>query len=258
MTYVAPEKTFMIRQKAAVAWFNIEQLVATAAKTIAASIIGPMSGRRELMAALDPPNGRQKGYLDLHDKGPELWLDYLADTGDGWNATASVAWLLGRDSLLLDEDGGPLPQPIPPGQEELQFEASEGQIILPQGSVLIAGGDRASADKRAALRKKGAQVLVLPTRGRRLTLAPLLEHLGGQAVTSLLVEGGAEIYASFLNEGLVDKLYLFYAPILIGGAGALGMVGGTGSVSVAGAVKVKPGKCRRLAGDILLEATLAI
>src|SRR5690606_22867005 len=98
---------FVIRREAAVSWFSIRQLMATAAKTIAASIVGPMSGRRELMAALDPPDERRKGYIDLTHLGPELWLDYLADTGDGWNATASVAWLLGRDALLIDRAGQP-------------------------------------------------------------------------------------------------------------------------------------------------------
>ncbi|MDR2213141.1 MAG: hypothetical protein LBE21_05895, partial [Pseudomonadales bacterium] len=139
--YVAPERQLYIRRKAAVRWFDLRQLLATAAKTIAATIVGPMSGRRELMAALDPLDGTNKNYVDLSQCGPELWLDYLADTGDGWNATTSVAWLLGRDALLLDREGQPTPQAIPPTQAELDLKASAEQILLPRGEVLIAGGD---------------------------------------------------------------------------------------------------------------------
>ena len=46
-----------------------------------------MSGRRELMAALEPKIGKPFDYSGQE----ELWLDYVADTGDGWNATTSVA-----------------------------------------------------------------------------------------------------------------------------------------------------------------------
>jgi diaminohydroxyphosphoribosylaminopyrimidine deaminase/5-amino-6-(5-phosphoribosylamino)uracil reductase len=120
--------------------------------------------------------------------------------------------------------------------------------------VLIAGGAGASERKREALRKRGAQVLSLPTAGGRLTLKPLLEHLGRRPVTSLLVEGGAEIFASFLNEGLADKLFLFYAPILIGGTKAIGMMGGVGAATVKEAVKLRPVRVTKMKGDLLVEA----
>ncbi len=145
MSYRAPPKAFTIRRQAPVSWFNINQLAATAAKTIAATIVGPMSGRRELMSALDPPDDKRNGYIDLGGYGGKagspLWLDYLADTGDGWNATTSVAWLVGRDSLLINRSGKPTPQPVPTGQGELDLEESDDNFVLPRGFMMIAGGD---------------------------------------------------------------------------------------------------------------------
>ena len=70
-------------------------------------------------------------------------------------------------------------------------------------------------------------------------MKPLLAYLGQNEVTSLLVEGGAEIFASFLNEKRADRLWLFYAPILIGGRSAKGMIGGRGAATVAEALTAR-------------------
>ncbi|MBI5586468.1 MAG: bifunctional diaminohydroxyphosphoribosylaminopyrimidine deaminase/5-amino-6-(5-phosphoribosylamino)uracil reductase RibD [Deltaproteobacteria bacterium] len=185
------------------------------------------------------------------------WVHRLRSRVDG--IVAGIGTVLADDPLLTPRLPGqrnrsPLRIIIDP---HLKMPP-EARLFTEPGPVLIAGGDGASEKKRAALRKKGAEVLSFPTVRNRLSLPPLLEYLGQRPVTSLLVEGGAEIYAAFLNEGLADKLYLFYAPILIGGTGAKGMVGGAGPATVAEAVKVKPGKCRRIGGDFLLEATLDI
>lgn len=123
---------------ARVSWFDIRQLSATAAKTLASTIIGSMSGRRELMAALEPD---AQDHFDLASE-DAVWLDYIADCGDGWNASYSVAWLAGRDALLLNRDGSPTPQPI---SDDCRVEAviaeSKEALRLPAGRALILGGD---------------------------------------------------------------------------------------------------------------------
>ena len=50
----------------------------------------------------------------------------------------------------------------------------------------------------------------------------------GASILSLLVEGGAETHASFFAGDLVDKVYAYVAPIVIGGREAPGPVGGQG------------------------------
>lgn len=50
-----------------------------------------------------------------------------------------------------------------------------------------------------------------------LNLQDLLERLWSQGLRSIMVEGGATTAASFLKAGLVNRLYLFSAPILLGG-----------------------------------------
>ncbi len=57
------------------------------------------------------------------------------------------------------------------------------------------------------------------------SLPAVLTRLAGHGITRLLVEGGASLATSFLASGLVDRLYVFSAPCLIGGDGAAGVQG---------------------------------
>ncbi|MCR6653446.1 MAG: hypothetical protein NVV73_18980 [Cellvibrionaceae bacterium] len=136
-SYQAKSAKFLVTPERQVKWFAVRQLLITAWQSLAATVIGPMTGRRELMSALD----REARPAADYSAREEIWLDYVADAGDGWNATLSVAWLLGRNSLVLREDGAPTPQPIPAGQEEVAPHL-QGAVHLPHGQALIFGGDQ--------------------------------------------------------------------------------------------------------------------
>ncbi|HMS83568.1 MAG TPA: hypothetical protein PKD12_07960 [Nitrospira sp.] len=138
-----PERSmldFSITRESKVSWFDMRQLTATAVKSLAATIVGPMTGRREIMAALAPAAEKIPEYTP--DSTGALWLDYIADTGEGWNATHSVMWLAGRDGLALSPDGKPTPQPIPSSGFQEGLPSIDGTIPLPHGKVLIFGGDQ--------------------------------------------------------------------------------------------------------------------
>ena len=136
--YKAPKARFRITQESQVKWFEVRQLVATAFKTLAATVIGSMSGRRELMAALDP----DPPYVADFSGQEDMWLDYVADTGDGWNATASIAWLVGRDAIALGPGHEPTPQPIPADcRTEADLSDEDHAHLLKRGEVLVFGGD---------------------------------------------------------------------------------------------------------------------
>jgi len=62
-----------------------------------------------------------------------------------------------------------------------------------------------------------AEVVKLPaTADGRVSLPDLLDELGKRNIISLLVEGGGEVHAAFFAQGLVDKVYAYIAPRLIG------------------------------------------
>jgi diaminohydroxyphosphoribosylaminopyrimidine deaminase/5-amino-6-(5-phosphoribosylamino)uracil reductase len=101
---------------------------------------------------------------------------------------------------------------------------------------------------------KRARVVVAPEREGRVDLAWTLDHLGKEKTTSLLVEGGGEVHASFLEAGLAQRVVFFYAPVILGGACARRAVGGAGFPTLALAPKLDQVRWRRLEPDLMLSA----
>ncbi len=87
------------------------------------------------------------------------------------------------------------------------------------------------------------------------TPAEALAGLGARGVTSLLVEGGAELAAGLLREGLVDAVALFVAPVLLGGDGR-GLLGPLGFGALAEAPRLRDLRSRSVGADLLVEAEL--
>jgi diaminohydroxyphosphoribosylaminopyrimidine deaminase/5-amino-6-(5-phosphoribosylamino)uracil reductase len=88
----------------------------------------------------------------------------------------------------------------------------------------------------------------------RIEVRALLEFLAGEGVNSLLVEGGGNLAWSFLVSGVVDRVYAFLAPRLLGGQRAHSAVDGEGFASLAEAVAMRFVNTRTLGDDVLLEA----
>jgi diaminohydroxyphosphoribosylaminopyrimidine deaminase/5-amino-6-(5-phosphoribosylamino)uracil reductase len=70
-----------------------------------------------------------------------------------------------------------------------------------------------------ALAAAGATLFPLPAQEPASGLREVLAALAGRGITRVLVEGGSSLATSFLRENLVDRLYLFDAPLLIGADG---------------------------------------
>ena len=118
-------------------------------------------------------------------------------------------------------------------------------------TVVVSRG--APLSRRRALARR-VTVLAAPSRAGRIDLRWLLKHLGSQDVTSLLVEGGGEVNASFLLGGLAQRLAFFYAPKILGGAHARKAVAGLGAKSLQEAIELEDVQWRRLGTDWLLTA----
>lgn len=120
--------------------------------------------------------------------------------------------------------------------------------------TIVATSHHAPKGKQDQLIEKGVEVIPVSTHGDGLDLAELLSKIGQRGILSLLVEGGARVFGSFLQARLIDKFYLFYAPILIGGTGATGMVAGKGAARIADALRLRDMKIRKIGEDFLIEA----
>jgi diaminohydroxyphosphoribosylaminopyrimidine deaminase/5-amino-6-(5-phosphoribosylamino)uracil reductase len=121
---------------------------------------------------------------------------------------------------------------------------------------------RAPKNRVAALAQR-VNVVVAPlansalrTSHPALDLCWLLKKLGSENVTSLFVEGGGEVNASFLHGGLVQRVTFFYAPKILGGRASRKAVAGEGAGNLAEAIQLRNVEWRQLGPDLLLTATL--
>ena len=133
----------------------------------------------------------------------------------------------------------------------------EAHVIetLPSKTILVTT-EKASLEKVERLRERGVEVWMLDSVEGKIDLRTCLAKLDGMGMMSLLVEGGSQVYGSFLDEGLVDKLVLFLAPRLMGDPRALSIFGGKGVDHLEEARSLRDMKVKRVGGDLLIEAYL--
>ena len=87
-----------------------------------------------------------------------------------------------------------------------------------------------------------------------LDLRWLLRKLGAENVTSLLVEGGGEVNASFLLGGFAQRVAFFYAPKILGGRDSRKGVAGDGVKRLSDVIQLRDVEWRKLGPDLLLTA----
>ena len=124
--------------------------------------------------------------------------------------------------------------------------------------TLVLTTSLAPAAWRRYLSRMGVDAIVLPHKRGRVDLRAALKALGRRGITSVLAEGGGELLGSLFDARLVDRVALFYAPIVIGGRGAVGAVAGEGVAKVGNAVRLRDCRWQRVGKDeMLLEASVA-
>jgi len=136
------------------------------------------------------------------------------------------------------------------------------RVVTDEAAALttVVASEAAPKARLAALAKR-VTVLIAPPAGRRSTRSPsgidlpwLLRKLGDEGVTRLLVEGGGEVNASFLQQRLAHRVAFFYAPKVLGGRDARKAVAGSGAQNLAGDLRLRAVRWRRVGPDLLLEA----
>ena len=120
-------------------------------------------------------------------------------------------------------------------------------------SALVAVGAEAPEARVRAIEATGAQVVLCPGANGRVSPAALLSELFARDVRGVLVEGGAEVAASFVDADLVDRVAMFFAPLVLGGRTAPPVVGGVGRELKRGLV-LESLDVRRVGDDLFIEA----
>ena len=124
--------------------------------------------------------------------------------------------------------------------------------VDPLSKTMVVTTRRSSAKKRKGLERKGIEMVVVPDKKGRVSLVSLLKLLGKQGVLSVLVEGGAEVNASFVREKLAHKVYNFIAPRILGDD-ALGAYADLGLGTLDQAVRIKDARVEPVGKDFLIS-----
>ncbi len=136
----------------------------------------------------------------------------------------------------------------------LSISADAGILHLDSNSdTIIAVGASASKDRKAAIEKKGVQILESTVKDGLIDLDILIESLGGLGITSLLIEGGSRVIASSLAALIVDKVIFFYAPRILGGDDGVPVCSGAGPELMSESIPVKDINVRRFGDDVMIE-----
>lgn len=154
--------------------------------------------------------------------------------------------------LTARVDGGKNPIRIVV-DSNLKIDINANVVQDKSAKTIVATTDKADKDKILKLQAQNVDVIVVDKdENDKVDIEKLLNILGQQNICSILVEGGATLSGSFVAKKLVDKVYFFIAPKIIGGKEAKTPVAGTGILNLQEALTLKDIQIEKLEEDILI------
>lgn len=184
------------------------------------------------------------------------WVHRLRDSVD--------VILVGANTVRQDDPKLTTRLPGGKGKDALRIVVDSHLRLSPRYTVfsqkssartIIATLEDPEGRKARRFLAQGVEVWKMRAKADRVDLKALLRKLARSGLNHVLVEGGAEMYGSFLREHLADELALFLAPKLLGREG-LSWAGDLGVKEMAQALSVKDLSFEQHGQDILLQALL--
>jgi diaminohydroxyphosphoribosylaminopyrimidine deaminase / 5-amino-6-(5-phosphoribosylamino)uracil reductase len=170
-----------------------------------------------------------------------------------------VGTIIADDPLLTDRSGLPRRQPL------LRVIVDSRLRLPPQSRVVKTAKDDvlvlcsfAEEKRKRELLDQGIRVEQVPVGvgDGRPDMKGIARRLGTMEIISLLVEGGAMINGAALASGIVDKVFLYYAPKILDGMGSVPFATGVGFDRMSDAAQVKAIKLHRFGEDFAVEGYL--
>lgn len=154
--------------------------------------------------------------------------------------------------LTARVDGGKNPIRIVV-DSSLKIDINANVVQDKSAKTIVATTDKADKDKILKLQAQDVDVIVVDKdENDKVDIEKLLDILGQQNICSILVEGGATLSGSFVAKKLVDKVYFFIAPKIVGGKEAKTPVAGTGILNLQEALSLKDIQIEKLKEDIII------
>ena len=171
--------------------------------------------------------------------------------------------ILSDNPLLTDRSGKPRRRPLlrvildSRLRLPLQSRLVEDAATRRRNDILVFCGP-SDEQKKAELQAKGVRVESVSAfeKNGRPDLPTIVHRLGELEITSLLIEGGATVNWAALAAGVVDKVFLYYAPRILAGTGSIPFAAGTGFGQMSQAAHVRNVRLHRFVEDFAVEGYL--
>ncbi len=131
-----PFKKDTLKKMPMVKWYDPAQLINTGIRVVLSTFIGEQSDRRIVQAlstvkedffdfSIHPNDSSGRPLKDDSNERSEVWIDYISDTGDGWNSTYGIAYYASANELMLQNNS----------------DSNSKFYNTKRGNVLVFGGD---------------------------------------------------------------------------------------------------------------------
>ncbi|MHA7965554.1 bifunctional diaminohydroxyphosphoribosylaminopyrimidine deaminase/5-amino-6-(5-phosphoribosylamino)uracil reductase RibD [Paenibacillus sp. CAU 1782] len=166
----------------------------------------------------------------------------------------NAAILVGANTVIKDDPQ--LTTRLPNGRNPFRV-IMDSTLRLPLEARVVTDGEAPTwvftttghdPQKKQALEAAGVRVFVTE-QGDKVNPSEVLQVLGKELISSVLIEGGSEINASFFEHKLVDKVIIYMAPKLIGGRNAPSFLAGAGFSKMSDAVELDELNVEQLGKD---------
>ncbi len=169
-----------------------------------------------------------------------------------------VGSVIADDPLLTDRSGRPRRRRLLRAvlDSHLRLPLHSRVVTTTKDDVLVLCS---SADEKRVqeLQQHGLRVERVPNAADgRPDMLSLIRCLGEMEITTLLIEGGAMVNWAALSSGIVDKVFLYYAPKILAGTGAIPFAAGAGFSRMSDAAYVKSMELHRFGEDFAVEGYL--
>jgi diaminohydroxyphosphoribosylaminopyrimidine deaminase / 5-amino-6-(5-phosphoribosylamino)uracil reductase len=149
-----------------------------------------------------------------------------------------IGTALADDPQLTDRSGLPRARPLLRVvlDSTLRLPLESRLVQSTEQDVIVAATSAASAERRRALESRGIEVKIFDGPRGRVDLRDVITLLGERRCLSAMIEAGSKVNWAALESGAVDRVFLYYAPKILGGLQSLPMAGGTGRMRRADAI----------------------
>jgi diaminohydroxyphosphoribosylaminopyrimidine deaminase/5-amino-6-(5-phosphoribosylamino)uracil reductase len=123
-----------------------------------------------------------------------------------------------------------------------------------KGRIMVFTLQPENTGRAQKLKQKGVEIISFPkNRSGKLDMKRVLAWLGQNEIASVMVEGGAQLLTSFIENRLIDKIFITFSPKLIGGENAPTFFEGKGSATVSQSIRLRSIKYVPIGNDLVLE-----